>query len=235
MVPPGGDARTRTLPQQQDWLSNQNATHSLPLGCQTAPIGTTEIAEGRRLYTNPNKIEWGVGLLRITTNQSAKAAKNYYTHGLKHGDSIAGGTESKGTWGGRAADRLGLTGEVEQAHFFALTENRNPTTLEPLTAATRSNRRVGYDFTFNAPKSASLTHAITKDDRILEAFERSVHATMGLVERDMQTRVRRDGANEDRPTGNLAYASVHAPHRQAPRGGGGPAPSRARVHLQRHP
>ena len=207
MVPPGGDARTRTLPQQQDWLSNQNATHSLPLGCQTAPIGTTEIAEGRRLYTNPNKIEWGVGLLRITTNQSAKAAKNYYTHGLKHGDSIAGGTESKGTWGGRAADRLGLTGEVEQAHFFALTENRNPTTLEPLTAATRSNRRVGYDFTFNAPKSASLTHAITKDDRILEAFERSVHATMGLVERDMQTRVRRDGANEDRPTGNLAYAA----------------------------
>ena len=30
-----------------------------------------------------------------------------------------------------------------------------------------------------------------RDDRILEAFERSVHATMSLVERDMQTRVRK--------------------------------------------
>jgi molybdopterin biosynthesis enzyme MoaB len=56
----------------------------------------------------------------------------------------------------------------------------------------------------------SLLHAITEDDRLLEAFRDSVRETMEEIEREMQARVRRGGRNEDRTTGNMAWGEfVH--------------------------
>ncbi|MDB5342405.1 MAG: traI [Schlesneria sp.] len=87
----------------------------------------------------------------------------------------------------------------------ALCDNLHPTTGESLTLRTRNYRRIGYDFTFNAPKSLSVLHALTRDERLLDAFRESVRETMVDIELEMQTRVRKGGHNEDRVTGNAIW------------------------------
>ena len=94
------------------------------------------------------------------------------------------GTEVKGNWGGKAAEKLGLSGEVNEADYVALCENRHPGTDERLTQRNRDGRRVGWDFTFSPPKSVSVVHALSKDDRIVEAFRNSVQETMREAEQD---------------------------------------------------
>src|SRR6185437_6341142 len=80
----------------------------------------------------------------------------------------------------------------------------------PLTPRTKDERTVGYDFTFSVPKSVSLLHALSGDDKILDAFRESVHETMREIEAEMKVRVRKKGKDDERTTGNFAYAEfVH--------------------------
>lgn len=51
-----------------------------------------------------------------------------------------------------------------------------------------------------------MLHALTGDDAICVAFERSVFETMRQIEKDMATRVRIGGEDIDRTTGNLVWS-----------------------------
>src|SRR5208282_5854316 len=94
--------------------------------------------------------------------------------------------------------------------FAALVENRHPGTGERLTARTNSERVVGYDLNFHAPKSLSVLHAFTGDEDILNAFRSAVAETMAEIEEKTRTRVRQKGAQQNRVTGNFAWAEfVH--------------------------
>jgi conjugative relaxase-like TrwC/TraI family protein len=116
----------------------------------------------------------------------------------------------KGAWHGRASDMLGLSGEVKKEDFFALCDNEHPVTGERLTPRTKDDRRVLTDVTFDAPKSVSLAYELGGDDRILDAFRQSVRETMGEIETEAKTRVRKGGKEEDRVTGNMLWAEhVH--------------------------
>jgi conjugative relaxase-like TrwC/TraI family protein len=64
----------------------------------------------------------------------------------------------------------------------------------------------GYDLNFHAPKSLSILHAMTGDERILTAFRSAVAETMTEIEALTATRVRRGGAQQERITGNLVWA-----------------------------
>ncbi|MFO0849832.1 MAG: MobF family relaxase [Gemmataceae bacterium] len=141
-------------------------------------------------------------MLRITQQQSATAAKRYYSTA----DYYTEGQELVGRWGGRAAEQLGLAGEVGQVAFEHLCDNLHPDTGRPLTARTRSDRTVGYDFTFSVPKSVSLLYARTRDAEILGAFREAVSETMAEIEAEMKARVRKGGRDEDRQTGNMVWA-----------------------------
>src|SRR5262249_42962013 len=100
--------------------------------------------------------------------------------------------------------------DVDARSYFALCDNLNPQTGEQLTARQNDMRRVGYDFTFTTSKDISVLYELSGDERILTAFRASVRETMEEIERGMKTRVRAGGKNEDRETGNLAYAEfVH--------------------------
>ena len=148
-------------------------------------------------------------MLRITTSQSPEGAKSYYTASLARGDYYTQAQDVNGFWGGLGSARLGLDGNVEQDQFFRLVENRHPQTGEKLTVRNQGNRRVGFDFTFSAMKSISLVQAITGDERIREAFERSVSETMTELEVDARVRVRQGrqkNHDETRTTGNLVWA-----------------------------
>ena len=151
-------------------------------------------------------------MLRIICSEDAAHAKNYYTSNLKYeadpnklGKYYGQEQEVIGEWQGKAADLLGLNGKVDQKSFEALCDNRRPHGKERLTARTGDHRRVGYDFNFNCPKSVSVVHALTGDERVLDAFREAVSETMRQIESDMKTRVRAHGADEDRKTGNLVW------------------------------
>lgn len=141
-------------------------------------------------------------MLRIVQNRSSASAKSYY----QVGDYYAEGKEGAGIWGGKGARLLGLEGKVDQKAFEALCDNLHPLTGEPLTKRTRADRTVGYDFNFHAPKSVSVVHALTGDERIAEAFREAVRETMQEVETEAKTRVRKRGENYDRTVGNLVWA-----------------------------
>ena len=144
--------------------------------------------------------------LRITQSTKAERAKAYFREGFSRDDYYTEGQEITGTWGGRGARMLNLSGDVDRDAFFALAENRDPNSGDRLTQRTRANRRVGYDFTFSVPKSVSLHQALTGNQEIVEAFEAAVSDTMRRMEADMETRIRRDGRFASRRTGNMVWA-----------------------------
>ena len=147
-------------------------------------------------------------MLRITVNKSAVAAKSYFEEGLSTQDYYTGKNEITGRWGGKVVQKLGLSSEISKDDFDKLCDNINPATGENLTQRTNAERRVGYDFTFNASKSVSIAYALSDEktkQEIISAFKDSLTETMRELELDMQARVRKNGAFENRVTGNMLY------------------------------
>ena len=73
---------------------------------------------------------------------------------------------------------------------------------------------MGYDFTFSVPKSVSLLYAMSGDQGIMDAFRGAVDETMREMEAEMKTRVRKDGQDTDRTTGNMVWAEfIHTTSR----------------------
>src|SRR5262249_53145172 len=144
-----------------------------------------------------------VAMLRIHTSTSASSAKSYFSSA----DYYSEGQELVGAWRGEAAKRLGLTGEITKQDWDRMCESRDPATGKPLTVRRKANRRVGFDCTFDVPKSVSVLYGLTGDERILEAFRSAVDETMCDIEAEAKARVRRGGMNEDRVTGSCVWGS----------------------------
>jgi conjugative relaxase-like TrwC/TraI family protein len=136
------------------------------------------------------------------------AEQNYW----KQGDSIPG------EWQGRMAEKYGLAGAIDAQHFARLSEGQNPHTAEQwvrhrngqeYTAADGSTvkpveHRAGWDATFSAPKSVSLTALVGGDDRIREAHRQAV--TTALTELERYTQARIGGNHAAETTGNFIAA-----------------------------
>ncbi len=95
-------------------------------------------------------------MLRIVQNMSAAGAMSYYTSENYYTDK----SELVGIWRGEGAGKLGLSGEIAQDAWNALCQNLHPATGDTLTLRQKEHRRIGYDFTFNAPKSLSLLYGL---------------------------------------------------------------------------
>ena len=143
---------------------------------------------------------------------SAAAATRYFDEALEKADYYAkSDVLGRGLWGGRGAERLGLSGEVSRDDFLNLASNKRPSSEDSLTERTKEQRRAGYDFTFSVPKSISLYLAENGDRAVEGMVQEAFRETMQDVEAGMEARVRgkdEDGMhrNEDRTTGNLVYA-----------------------------
>jgi conjugative relaxase-like TrwC/TraI family protein len=123
----------------------------------------------------------------------ANAKENYYTEGER----------VRGEWQGQLAERWGLQGEVQEQQFARLSEGQHPATGEQLvrhqTAREYENERgetvrsmehrAGWDATFSAPKSVSLTALVGGDDRVREAHRESVKVALDEMERYVQARI----------------------------------------------
>ena len=123
----------------------------------------------------------------------ANARENYYTEGER----------VRGEWQGQLATRWGLQGEVQEQQFARLAEGQHPKTGEQLvrhqTAREYVNangeivrtmeHRAGWDATFSAPKSASLTALVGGDDRVRDAHRESVKVALDEMEKFTQARI----------------------------------------------
>jgi conjugative relaxase-like TrwC/TraI family protein len=138
----------------------------------------------------------------------ANAKENYYTEGER----------VRGEWQGQLAERWGLHGDVQEQQFARLSEGQHPSTGEQLvrhqTAREYVNdrgatvqsmeHRAGWDATFSAPKSVSLTALVGGDDRVREAHRESVRTALAEMEHYVQARM--GGNTPAQTTGAWAVA-----------------------------
>jgi conjugative relaxase-like TrwC/TraI family protein len=108
-----------------------------------------------------------------------------------------------GEWQGRLAERFGLAGAVDAQHFARLSEGQNPITGEQLvrhrsgqsystvdgTTVKPVAHRAGWDATFSAAKSVSLTALVGGDERVREAHRHAVTTALTELERYTQARI----------------------------------------------
>ena len=156
----------------------------------------------------------------MLTIRAMSDGKGYSSRHLEHSDYYAEGERVTGMWQGRGAELLGLDGAVKTDEFEALRQGVDPRTNEFLRVRHSADRtavdgtklaqgRSLYDFTISAPKSVSILAIIGGDDRLIEAHRKAVSETLQEAETFAASRVRQAGANEDRPTANLALAVYH--------------------------
>jgi conjugative relaxase-like TrwC/TraI family protein len=136
-------------------------------------------------------------------------AEGYFDEHLAQNDYYAAGEIRPGEWIGAGAERLKLNNVVTRDQFHALCENKNPNDDKRLTLRQEktNQRRVFYDFTCSAPKSVSVLAVTMDDDRLVSAHEEATRIAFRELETFAATRVRKQGNQRDRTTGNLVAAA----------------------------
>jgi len=123
-----------------------------------------------------------------------------------------------GEWQGRLAAPLGLAGAVSVENFTKLSQGQHPETGEQLVRQRASyeyqdaegktiktmEHRAGWDATFSAPKSVSLTALVGGDDRVREAHRDSVRIALEQLEHYTQARI--GGNHPPETTGKFVAA-----------------------------
>ncbi|HMC50386.1 MAG TPA: MobF family relaxase [Solirubrobacterales bacterium] len=133
----------------------------------------------------------------LTIGKLGKGQENYYLEKVAEGqeDYYSGEGEEAGQWMGGAAAELGLSGEVEPDQLVAMLTGINPVTGEPL--GLRAGPSVpGFDLTFSAPKSVSLTWALGGPEAaaaVKAAHLRSVEAALDYMQANACLTRRGDG------------------------------------------
>jgi conjugative relaxase-like TrwC/TraI family protein len=156
----------------------------------------------------------------MLTIRAMSNGQGYSARHLEHSDYYAENERVIGHWHGHGAEMLGLSGDVQSEQFEAVRQGIDPNSGEFLRqrqsadriaadGTTQSHGRNLYDFTISAPKSVSLMAQLEGDERLLEAHQAAVGEALKELETYAATRVRQNGANEDRTTGNLIIAVYH--------------------------
>jgi conjugative relaxase-like TrwC/TraI family protein len=137
----------------------------------------------------------------------ANAQDNYYTEGAR----------VKGEWHGQLAAKWCLQGEVNEQHFARLADGQHPVTGEQLVEHRAAleyenehgervktmEHRAGWDGTFSAPKTVSLTALVGGDERVNAAHRESVNIALDELEKYVQARV---SSHEAETTGQWVAA-----------------------------
>jgi conjugative relaxase-like TrwC/TraI family protein len=137
---------------------------------------------------------------------SAAQAETYYEEKYSQDDYDTEGRRVVGQWFGKGAAVLGLAGEVASQDFRAILHGRQPFSGEVIVrnANGRSERRAGWDATFNAPKSVSIQALVGGDTRLADAHRAAV--TGALAELERYALSRRKGGKEWVISANMVAA-----------------------------
>lgn len=144
-------------------------------------------------------------MLKISKALSAGKLENYHKQEFTSPDQSywSQGQTVQGEWQGQLAEKYGLAGAVSADEFRRLSEGQHPQTGEQLVQHRQSfeyqdangktiksvEHRAGWDATFSAPKSVSLTALVGGDNRVREAHQMAVTTALGELERYTQARL----------------------------------------------
>ncbi|MDZ8263627.1 MobF family relaxase [Nostoc sp. ChiQUE01b] len=135
-------------------------------------------------------------------NVSREMAVNYFIKNYYH--------EGKSLWSGQGAEKLGLSGAVDDEDAFKnVIEGRSPDGKEQLNARAvkPKTKRAALDCTFSAPKSVSLMALVGGDTRLIDAHHRALFEVIKLMEeRYAYTRVIQGDSRHRVNTSNLVVA-----------------------------
>jgi conjugative relaxase-like TrwC/TraI family protein len=159
-------------------------------------------------------------MLNISKPLSASQAQTYHEKEFtaaeqnywKQGDTI------QGEWHGRLAEKFELSGAVGAEEFARLSEGQHPQTGKQLVLhravhqyrnaqgemVSPVEHRAGWDATFSAPKSISLTALVGGDDRVREAHREAVNVALNEMEKYTQARI--GGTHPAETTGQFVAA-----------------------------
>ena len=147
----------------------------------------------------------GAGQERYYLDKVAEGAEDYYS----------GEGEAEGYWLGDGAEDLGLQGKVDPEQLTAMLTGNNPATGEPFGMQRVSGRGPvpGFDLTFSAPKSVSLTWALgghSAATEVAATHRASVEAAMDYMQQAACWTRRGKGGHEFlHGNGFLAAAYTH--------------------------
>ncbi len=147
----------------------------------------------------------------VSALSSAGQAASYY----EADDYYAEGGMAPSEWFGEAAEKLGLSGEVDREKFAELLEGRIAGQHLGTTRDGKIEHRPGWDITLSAPKSVSIMAEVAGDKRLIRVHGAAVKVALAHVEKHMAaTRIRQGGEVRREATGNLAIATFrHATSR----------------------
>jgi conjugative relaxase-like TrwC/TraI family protein len=144
-------------------------------------------------------------MLTISKSLSAGQARTYHAREFTSERQNYWSRDQQGhsEWQGKLANDWGLHGSVGAEEFARLSEGLHPGSDVQLVkhqpAKTYDNRygkqitssehRAGWDATFSAPKTVSLTALVGGDDHVREAHRESVRAALHELERYTQARI----------------------------------------------
>src|SRR5271168_2430306 len=144
-------------------------------------------------------------MLTISKSLSAGQARTYHAREFTSERQNYWSRDQQGhsEWQGSLAKEWGLGGNVGTEEFARLSEGRHPASDAQLVKhqpartyenqygkqITSSEHRAGWDATFSAPKSVSLTALVGGDDRVREAHRESVRVALHELERYTQARI----------------------------------------------
>ncbi|MHC0068686.1 MobF family relaxase, partial [Nostoc sp. UIC 10890] len=135
-------------------------------------------------------------------NVSSEMAVNYFIKNYYH--------QGKSRWSGKGAEKLGLSGAVEnQQTFKNVISGLSPDGREQLNAKVLKpdQRRAALDCTFSAPKSVSLMALVGGDERLIAAHHQALEKVLALMEqRYAITRVTQGDSRHRVNTANLVVA-----------------------------
>ncbi len=144
-------------------------------------------------------------MLKISKALSAGKLENYHRQEFISPDQSywSQGKTVQGEWHGRLAEKYGLAGAVGADEFHRLSEGQHPHTGEQLVQHRQSfeyqnadgktvksvEHRAGWDATFSAPKSVSLTALVGREDRGRAAHREAGGVALNELERYTQARI----------------------------------------------
>ncbi len=144
-------------------------------------------------------------MLTISKALSAKQAQAYHSHEFasEQQNYWSRARQAHSEWRGALAEKWNLRGAVHSEHFASLSDGQHPESGAQLVKhqpariyeneygkqVTSVEHRAGWDATFSAPKSVSLTALVSGDVRVREAHRESVRVALGELERYAQARI----------------------------------------------
>ncbi len=171
--------------------------------CGTSPRGSTKVVS-----ISPKALSAGQART-YHAREFASEKQNYWSRDQ----------QGHSEWQGKLSAQWGLQGAVGSEEFARLSEGQHPVTEAQLVRhsvsktyegkngreVTSVEHRAGWDATFSAPKSVSVTALVGGDDRVREAHRESVRVAISELERYTQARI--GNVREPETTGKFAAAT----------------------------